>query len=810
MNALSVEEFLRKLAEKPMTFGFDAVLAFDRGRTNNLLMQEYIDRFDSESYFPPLNGEIELVHGSTWHQIRGFLFDKPRLSFEDATLADSTATLTLRIVGGKQLQFDQPQASPVKNLLRLSAANPVHGPSLIINIELKKVTGGVDSAGRVVLDLSQGTSYIFTGIDSHNERIKMGEHFRQVFQSWDDDQKVYQLNELKVKSNDLIQPGDFVIRTHAAPNATSVLSEDFGKGAVVLFVSMKGREMGRPPITDAQMPYMLPDADPPFTANLLLSHAYILEHVLLSKFNDLEGLDRFNFELQNDATGQFKKLVATSGRLVMLPWFMEEPGHRDRRNTSAQLSYMGLDSDTPFSFEIIEIGRSGEWQLLGSWHGTAEPECRAFSSGTGMEGNLTAQGPVRVSWKWSQGFSFNIVEDEDGQRLVFGAVGEPSVEIEFDFPSQFMHARLDSGRVVIQSMFRDTINFRLGSIAGPLYNMSFELDAFRLNSLLFQSDDVVQLRESYWPGDLTLLGDLAPGRTGFAVAPQEQIVLANTSYSFAVEPHTAGVKWSVANLPDEAGNPGTIDADTGEYQAPQVADLDGDFKRVVVTASAGGVTSKSLVSVVARDVSVYPMIVVLSIGGKYTVSASTMDGSPLSWAMAEGSLGHLQPDLEPDPEVQDSRVYVAPTSDPDWEPDRPYHEYVVRMDQIQVSRPSAPAQHIDVLLHIGRSSYWLEPEVAGASLKLHFRYKTTKGEVKEVPQDEARWYVVKGDGEVEDGLFTPRPNSTQLYAVIVAMRSPEDVDDDDVGYRFAYMIVPLPFVSADTFVALLQRSPEES
>jgi len=808
MSALSVEEFLRKLAEKPMTFGFDAVLAFDRGMTNNVLMQEYIDRFDSESYFPPLNGEIELVQGSTWHQIRGFMLDKPRLSFENASIADSKARLTLRIVGGKQLQLDQPMASRVKNILRLSAANPVHGPSLIFDIDLKKVTGAVDSAGRVVLDLSQGTSYIFTGVDTDYERMMMGEHFRQVFESWDDDQKVYQLNELKVERNDLIQPGDFIIRTHAAPNATSVQSEDFGKGAVLLFVAMKGRDMGTPPITDAQLPYLLPDAPSPFSANLLLSHAYILEHVLLSKFNELEGLDRFNFELQNDATGQFKKLVATSGRLVMLPWFMEETGHPDRRNTSAKLSYMGLDSDTPFSFEIIEIGRSGEWQLLGSWHGTAEPACTAFSSGTGMEGNLSAEGLVRVSWRWSQGFSFNIVEDEDGQRLVFGAVGEPSVDIEFDFPSQFMHTRLDSGRVVIQRMFRDTINFRLGSIAGPLYNMSFELDAFRLNSLLFQSDDVVQLRESYWPGDLTLLGDLAPGRTGFAVAPQEQIVLANTRYPFTVEPHTAGVKWSVANLPDEAGNPGTIDADTGEYQAPQVADLDGDFKRVVVTASAGGVTSKSLVSVVARDVSVYPMIVVLDPGKTYTVSASTVDGSPLSWAMAEGSLGHLEQDPQPDPEVQDSRLYVAPPSKPDWEPGRPYHEYVVRMDQIQVSRPSAPAQHIDVLLYIGQAnSYWLEPEVVGASVKLRFYYENFQGQVFEVAPDQARWYVVKGDGEVVDGLFTPRPNSTQLYAVIVAMRSPEE---EEYAYKFAYMIVPLPFVSADTFVALLQRSPEES
>ena len=806
MNALSVEAFLRKLAEKPMTFGFDAILAFDRGMTNNVLMQEYIDRFDSESYFPPLNGEIELVQGSTWHQIRGFMLDKPRLSFENASIADSKARLTLRIVGGKQLQLDQPQASPVKNLLRLSAANPLHGPSLIFDIDLKKVTGAVDSAGRVVLDLSQGTTYTFTGVDTEFERIKMGEHFRQVFESWDDDQKVYQLNELKVESNDLIQPGDFVIRTHAAPNATSVQSEDFGKGAVLLFVSMKGRELGTPPISDAQMPYMLPDAEPPFSANMLLSHAYLFERVLIPMFDNL-GLDRHKFELQAEERRDFQKIVATAGW-----WTLYAGGEREQEYPYVTWGGIpvpvSLTSVKPLAFELKKMEDSLKYVLTADWEGYFAPTCSIVIDWDHPKQN--AVGPVDMRWTWKQDFSFEVVGEGSDKRLVF----QPASDAEFVFwaewPEHFRQSRLIEHLPKIESHFGSQIGTRVSSVGTALSDSALSLDAFRLNSLLFRSDDVVEFRESYWPGDLTLLSDLAPKRTGFAVAPQEQIVLANTRYPFAVEPQTAGVKWSVANLPDEAGNPGTIDADTGEYQAPQVAELDGDFKRVVVTASAGGVTSKSLVSVVARDVSVYPMIVVLSIGGTYTVSASTVDGSPLSWAMAEGSLGHLQPDPHPDPEVQDSRVYVAPTSDPEWEPDRPYHEYVVRMDQIQVSRPSAPAQHIDVLLHIGRSSYWLEPEVAGASLKLHFRYKTTKGEVKEVPQDEARWYVVKGDGEVEDGLFTPRPNSTQLYAVIVAMRSPEDVDDDDVGYRFAYMIVPLPFVSADTFVALLQRSTEES
>lgn len=803
MNKLSVEDFLKKLAEKPSTFGFDAVLAFDRGITNNLLMQEYIDRFGGESYFPPLTSEIEVGEGTSWHQIRGFMLDKPRLSFENASIADSRATLTLRIVGGKQLQIDRPLGSPVKNLVRLAAANPLHGPSLIFDIDLKKVTGSVDSAGRVVLDLSQGTSYTFTGVDTTYERIKMGEHFHQVFEGWDDDQKVYQLNELKVKSGDLIQPGDFIIRTHAAPNATSVLSEDFGKGAVLLFVAMKGREMGTPPISDAQMPYMLPDADPPFTANLLLSHAYLFERVLIPLFNNI-GLKRHKFELQYEEHRDFKKIVATAGWWVIVG-FTEldpDPSRAFLFTTGADVI---LTSVKPLTFELKKMKDSPKYLLTADWEGHFAPYCTISIDYSRPK--QSASGDVDMRWTWKQDFLFEVVGERENKRLVF----QPASDAEFDFkvewPEEFFQSRLIEYHGTFESYFGNAIKSRVSRAESALSDSALPLDAFRLNSLLFQSDDVVEFRESYWPGDLTLLSDLAPKRTGFAVAPQEKIVLAGASYPFTVQPHTAGVKWSVANLPDEAGNPGTINADTGEYQAPVVADLDGDFKRVVVTASAGNVTSKSLVSVVARDVSVYPMIVVVGFEGTYTVSASTVDGSTLSWAMADGSLGNLQLDPNPDPNVQDSRVYVAPDRAPDYEPDRPFHEYVVRMDQIQVSRPLAPAQPIDVLVPIASSSYWLEAEVAGESVQLRFYYKNLRNETLEVPTDQARWYVVKGDGDVEDGLFTPRPNSAQLYAVIVAMRNPEEEEE---AYKFAYMIVPLPFVSANSFVALLQRPTEES
>lgn len=806
MKKMSVEDLLKELAKEPKTSGYDAVLAFDWRMTNNLLMQEYIDRFGKDSYFPPLDSEIDVEAGVSWHQIRGFMLDKPRLSFENASISGSKARLTLRIVGGKQLQINQSLGSTVKRLTRLAAANPLHGPSLIFDIDLKKVKGSVDSAGRVVLDLSQGTSYTFTGVDTAIERTKMGEHFKQLFEGWDDDKKVFELNELKVKKGDLIQPGDFLIRTHPAPGATLVRSEDFGKGAVLLFISMKGREGNALPIDEKKLPYLLPDAVPPFSANMLLSHQYLLERVLMDKFNELEGLERFEFELQNDERGRFKKLVSIAGEWLVTNTYYEAEEDKRTIKCFTWLSKIALASEVPLSFEV----KGTTSTLEAVWEGVFLPYCSVFDSGRGGEGAQSAASKVPIDWKWNCSYKFEVVEDELGKRLVFGAMPGEKLSLTFRFPPEFTKGRLPRTTERLKGMVEAEIRRRFASITAPLRDASFALDAFRLNSLLFRTDDVVQFRESHWPGDLTLLSDLAPGRTGFAVVPQEKILLAGATHTFTVEPSTPGVKWSVANQPGERGNPGTIDPDTGRYQAPAIADLDGDFRRVVVTASTAKVTSKSLVSVVARDVSVYPMVVTVGFSGEYTVSASTVDGSPLTWRMADGALGALKTDPDPDPNVQDSRIYVAPTSAPPFVPDKPYHEYVLQMDQIQVSRPSAPAQTIDVLVPIAQSSYWLEAEAKGDSVQLRFFYRNNRDEVLEVPQEQARWYLVKGEGDIDDGLFTPQQNPTQLFAVIVAMRNPKEDYEEAENFRFASMIVPVPFVSSEHFVALLKHAPKEA
>uniref|UniRef100_UPI0012B66EA3 hypothetical protein n=6 Tax=Pseudomonas TaxID=286 RepID=UPI0012B66EA3 len=51
-KALSLEDYLKEMEKQRWTFGWGAILVFDRQKTNVLLMQEYIDRLGTDQQFP--------------------------------------------------------------------------------------------------------------------------------------------------------------------------------------------------------------------------------------------------------------------------------------------------------------------------------------------------------------------------------------------------------------------------------------------------------------------------------------------------------------------------------------------------------------------------------------------------------------------------------------------------------------------------------------------------------------------------------------------------------------------------------------
>lgn len=192
ISAQSLEEFLAEMDKGAKTLKWDALLVFDRSATNALLTQEYIDRVDIEDvFFPALpDGSVDVGNGIE-HVLLGLILDKPRLSFENASIQDSKGKLQMRLVGGKHIEVSEKflDGKPVRRVGALTVYNAATRGLLDMNIRLEAVAGSVDSSGKVLLDLNDAFDHQFSGGGTEFEKQRLGLYFQNVFDAWNEKMK---------------------------------------------------------------------------------------------------------------------------------------------------------------------------------------------------------------------------------------------------------------------------------------------------------------------------------------------------------------------------------------------------------------------------------------------------------------------------------------------------------------------------------------------------------------------------------------------------------------------------------------------
>ncbi|MFJ4110462.1 hypothetical protein [Pseudomonas sp. NPDC089758] len=349
----SLEDFLSFMSEKPRTWDWDAIVAYDRNTTNDLLMQEYIERFKSDAYFETLTFAVPITQG--WQISEGQRLDKPRLKFEAAELGDSTADLSMRIVGGRQFHVGLDLNRGYRfNSIKL--ADALNGPVLHVRLRLGNTPGHIEPVykgeAKVVIDLSNPTwDFYLTFSDYPEENRVGGARYKEIFSNWHDEKKKLTLNTLKVAPDDFVQPASFLIRTHAEPNAAD------GEGAVLLFVTMQGGENGKLPANDKDFHYLLPDAPIPYTTNLIFSQRFFLQRLMAKWFAGLNSANEerpFEFEALGDREGGFiEGIKATQGVLYMPP-YKTAPGAEP---------YLDFQNGFKLAFAPDEVWGEGEFTL---------------------------------------------------------------------------------------------------------------------------------------------------------------------------------------------------------------------------------------------------------------------------------------------------------------------------------------------------------------------------------------------------------------------------------------------------------------
>ena len=800
MSPLSVTEFLEEMRKEPRTLNWDALLFFSRDKTNSSLTQQYIDRFSSGTHFPPFENTEEPIGQDNVHVLMGLTMDKPRLSFVNANIEESKAALKMRMVDGKMVELKEAYKGGklIRTINMMGLISPVAGPVLDMNVELKTADSIVGAGGKVVLDLKDGYDLMFSGTGDSDAGRKLALHLQKLMDAWPDHFTRFELSKLIQLGISPLDPIDFFIRTRTAPGANVASSQNYGDGEVVLFITLKDGQNGQFPSTNNQLLNMLPDASRPYSCNLVLGHAYLMKKVILAWAKRVPWLIAANLAPSSASGSKGTELKATAGGHTFERFLDSKSDGRVALSVWApEMQFNYAKGASPLKLNIQGDKLTIDWvsethNRVCNWKSIVMVTPPYGDTGT-ISYSLTA--------KLHAEFKFIIDQNASGPILKLTRTDSYArADVAVLSNNSSNNAPLNQFREMLDGRAAKDAAALAAQIDGLEINLAaagLSIDAFRLGNLLFQGPNVIAPREVHWPFDLTALGDLDPPRTQLVVTPTELTLTAGSSFQFTCTPNSS-VTWSVHNLPGESGDKGIIST-SGYYTAPSAASLaDDGHRRVIVTATSGSMVSKALVSLVAHDISVYPMVVKVQLGQQRSLSAGTPGNKDLAWSVPSG-MG--RPEADSDPNNKNGCVYFAPTSMPPRQSTDPLAYDSIRLVPVTVNpRAGGTAATVDVLITAAQSdAYWLEVSAQGASqVKLTFYYLHRDTGRTEVPAADTEWTKLKGAGTLEGGVYTPNAGSSEQYAIVVACRK-----SDDTASQFAYMIIPVPFVSSHEFVNML-------
>ncbi|WP_157061557.1 hypothetical protein [Pseudomonas sp. P97.38] len=295
MSGNSLESLLARMRQGSVTQGWGAVSIFSRGRLNRLLEQQYIERFNGLGFLPPLTGRVFLdeLRGH-YVELENMTLGAPRLSFNTASLTNSTAVLTMNVLSGRYAESRQ-AAGALKTLSSTFNITESQGLTVEMDIDLSMVVGEIDKQGKVKLNLSEGVN-VRCNLAGEDEaaNLHLSNFLKQWFVGLPAHRSVFQLGMLELKGHSYLTPTSFRILTQAAPGAKVRGALNFGEGGVVIFIRLQGNTVdGRFP-PDGTFPYLLPDdqeadGSDRYTAALVLSQAMI-PHIEDNRLDVLNNL----------------------------------------------------------------------------------------------------------------------------------------------------------------------------------------------------------------------------------------------------------------------------------------------------------------------------------------------------------------------------------------------------------------------------------------------------------------------------------------------------------------------------------------
>lgn len=740
----SVDDLLGWLSGKSRTFGWGAIVAYDRRKTNQLLNQLYIERFSGTSYLPLISESMKTGEHSYEHTT-GLQLSVPKLSFHVANLNESRAGLTMDFIGGL-IMSETGSPGGASFIYKIQKVLPVGGPQLSMELNLRTSTGSVVANGHVVVDISTGDKFSANFVLPGQPATAIGTRFREIFTALDPEQKVFHLGQLEGDLNGALTPDGFQLRTMAAPGAKNKASDNYGDGAVLMFVRLKGGFLGNFPGEDAGFKYLIPadQGGKEYTGTVLLANKVVMSDLIRTHVEREVG---GNLKLVAESTSSElpTDLIATAGNWTVPDIDVKNDGATFLKANNLEPLLFDFDSTEPFAISLASGGL-----LKFSWKGTSSFLFYFYRHDVGFN---PKEENSYVHFEHSMEFFLRTELDPDTGIVTFvPAPGGTST----------VTVRKDPGEIALYYSFKDifegTVVNRLGTMHSQLSRISMPaIDTFLIRNLLFPGHNALRLQSSHSPGDVVLFGHIDRELTSATVSPSNPIIEVGGSQRFTVDPGLASLVWSVRGTEPGDTNIGSIDS-SGLYKAPPPGSLPTGYQTVVVTAKGKlgtqDVTASALVSVLATTITLTPIFQVCDDNESLELSAETLQGISPTWSLANPAQGG-KIDVK-----GKACTYTAGPQNPDL-PDMFIDTVIVKNPQ---TNATAEAKILVLNRGIGMAvtvSEDSKPETGQVQLMLDF------GEVPELPiEGEDVFTLLSGSGSISPaGLYKEASGATGFAAI---------------------------------------------
>lgn len=565
-------------SEKPRTKRWDALLAFDRVSANTLLLQQYIERFNSDSYLEPVNGTVALSSGKV-AEIRNYIFDKPRLSFENSSL-DQPARATLRIQGLGGVRFIWDVSGATKKLDSISYELPVNGDIHQSTVDIKDKSVSVRDR-KVIIDIASGTNPLLKIGGVLEEKKKAGALITQQLGLEPPQVREYVLSELKGEEGDLFEPETVMLLTQPAPASQRRDAPNYGDGAVLAFVAMKGGTVGdRPSEQDPEWRYLLDPREDGHSAILILSNDFFISKFvrrnLIGGGSSSEASSDFSkVKFVRAEDGGWVYLTAKEGDLKF-GWSLY----------SENVQPVKLAGDLALSLSETDIFHVAirDFKLLIEWSGRGRLNGGIYD----LDENWIGGADSLVEYEASSRSS--LLVDENSGLVSFWAWRTGSL-------LNLHPLWLEYGGPEVASRMKASLFYVFDSL------FKAKINAAQLSNIVLAGDRPINLKGAELPGDMVMYGNVSETLTGLELNQVEVMVGAKNTFEFKSNA-SGDVTWAIELVDGEAENAGSV-SDKGLYTAPELTSA---YARVRLTATQGDRITHALITVVRELAAVSPAI----------------------------------------------------------------------------------------------------------------------------------------------------------------------------------------------------------